>query len=219
VEVKGLQNGSEITAATAVTSNGMAEAALILRQPGETEIVAVASQVVTSAPIQVTVLAEPTPTSMPVVATPTQADEALPTDEPIPTPSPTPLPTSEPTPTPGLPLPFEPNPAEPLALEPRQIDGADLFLALAATLLAGILGFWLGRQSHRPLSQQVSLSLWVLIGGLIGYLFYGVGWIRPEQWAFETPGVWVGRLSVAALAFICGLAAMGLTGLLKTGKT
>lgn len=211
VEITGLLNGSEITAATAVTTNGMAEAALILRQPGEIEIVAVASQVVTSGPVAVTVLAEPTPTSPPVTMTATGAAEAASTAEPAPTSSPTPQPTDEPTATPSPLLPPEPGPAEPLALEPRPLDGADLFLALAATFLAGIFGFWVSRQSRQPLSQQVRLGLWVLIGGLIGYLFYGLGWIRPEQWAFEAPDLWVGRLSVASLAFICGIAALVLT--------
>jgi hypothetical protein len=51
----------------------------------------------------------------------------------------------------------------------------------------------------------------VLIGGLLAYLLYGAGWLRPEQWVFETPNLLAGRLAVAGLAFIFGLAALGLS--------
>ncbi len=54
------------------------------------------------------------------------------------------------------------------------------------------------------------LGLWVLIGGLLAYLLYGLGWLRPEQWLLEEPDLLAGRLSVAGLAFLFSLVAMGL---------
>jgi hypothetical protein len=90
----------------------------------------------------------------------------------------------------------------------RQLDGLDLVSALSATLLAGLLGFWLGQQSRQPLSRRVRLGLWVLIGGLVGYLLYGAGWLRPEQWFLDEPDRLAGHLAVAGLAFLFGL--MGL---------
>jgi hypothetical protein len=79
-------------------------------------------------------------------------------------------------------------------------------------LLAGLLGFWLGQQFHTPLSRRVRLSLVALIGGLLAYLLYGAGWLRPEQWIFEKPDLLASRLSMAGMAFLFGLAAMGLGG-------
>jgi ABC-type cobalamin transport system permease subunit len=83
---------------------------------------------------------------------------------------------------------------------------------LGATLLAGLLGFWLGQQTHKPLSRRVRLALWTLIGGLLAYLLYGAGWLRPEQWLLDQPDVLVGHLAVAGLAFVFGLAALALSG-------
>jgi hypothetical protein len=91
------------------------------------------------------------------------------------------------------------------AAAPRHLDGVDLLSALSATLLAGLLGFWLGQQSRQPLSRRVRLGLWVLIGGLVGYLLYGAGWLRPEQWFLDEPDLLAGRLAVASLTFLFGL--------------
>lgn len=82
-------------------------------------------------------------------------------------------------------------------------------MALSATLLAGLLGFWLGHQHQQPLSGRVRAGLWVLIGGLLAYLLYGAGWLRPEQWVLESPNLLTGRLTVAGLAFLFGLIALG----------
>ena len=92
----------------------------------------------------------------------------------------------------------------------RRLDGIDLLSTLAATLLAGLLGFWLGQQFEKPLPRQVRSALWILIAGLSAYLLYGSGLLRPEQWLFDEPDVLTGRLSVAGLAFLFGLVAMGL---------
>jgi hypothetical protein len=53
--------------------------------------------------------------------------------------------------------------------------------------------------------------LWTLIGGLLAYLLYGAGWLRPEQWLFDQPDSLVGHLAVAVIAFIFSLAALGLS--------
>ena len=90
------------------------------------------------------------------------------------------------------------------------MDEVDLLSALSATLLAGLLGFWLGQQFHQPLSRRVRLGLWVLIGGLLAYILYGAGWLRPEEWMLETPDLTVSRLAVAVMAFIFSLGAFGL---------
>jgi hypothetical protein len=98
------------------------------------------------------------------------------------------------------------------------LNSIDLLSALGATLLAGLLGFWLGQQTHKPLSRRVHLALWTLIGGLLAYLIYGAGWLRPEQWLFDEPDVLVGHLAVASLAFLFGLAAVGLNSQSDRGR-
>jgi hypothetical protein len=90
------------------------------------------------------------------------------------------------------------------------VDGRDLLAALSATLLAGIVGFSLRRRPGRSVARQVRLGLLVLIGGLVGYLLYGAGWLRPETWLLAEPGALVQRLSVAGLAFVFGLASLAL---------
>jgi hypothetical protein len=65
---------------------------------------------------------------------------------------------------------------------------------------------------HRPLSGKVRLSLWILVGGLLAYLLYGVGWLRPEEWFLEEPNLLASRVAVAGLAFVFSLAALGLSG-------
>jgi hypothetical protein len=91
------------------------------------------------------------------------------------------------------------------------VDGVDLLSALAATLAAGLLGFWLGQQHAQPLSRRVRLGLWVLIGGLLAYLLYGAGWLRPELWLSETPSLITERISVAGLAFVFALGGLVLS--------
>jgi len=90
------------------------------------------------------------------------------------------------------------------------VDGLDLLAALSATLLAGVVGFSVRRRPGRSTSRQVRLGLLVLIGGLVGYLLYGAGWLRPEMWGLVEPQVWLQRLTVGGLAFLLGLASMAL---------
>jgi hypothetical protein len=93
----------------------------------------------------------------------------------------------------------------------RHLNGLDLLSALSATLVAGLLGFWLGQEYRQPLSDRIRLGLWLLIGGLLAYLFYGAGWIRPEHWLFVSPDIAAARLALAGLAFTFGLVALGLS--------
>ena len=92
------------------------------------------------------------------------------------------------------------------------MDGLDLLAALSATLLAGIVAFSLRRRPGRPTARKVRLGLLVLIGGLVGYLVYAAGWLRPETWlgpAAEST-LAVGRLIAAALAFVFALVTLAL---------
>ncbi len=92
----------------------------------------------------------------------------------------------------------------------RPVDGLDLLAALSATLLAGVVVFSMRRQSEWSRSKKMRLGLLVLIGGLVGYLLYAAGWLRPEPWlglSAESALV-IGRLTAAGLAFLFALAAL-----------
>ena len=205
VEIKATLNQLQLTSAMAPTQAGLAEATLTLIEPGEIEISAVAGQTVNSQKIRVSVLAQPTPTFTPVTPMPTQTPAPTPTSTSVPTP------TDIPSPTPVVEAkPQSPTSTTFLSAKARPLNSIDLFSALGATLLAGLLGFWLGQQTPKPLSRRVRLGLWTLIGGLLAYLLYGAGWLRPEQWLFDQPDGLTGHLAVAGLAFVFGLVAMGL---------
>jgi beta-N-acetylhexosaminidase len=205
VEVRASLNGRQLTAETVPTQAGLAEATLILAEPGEIEISAVAGQTAQSQIIWVSVLAPPTPTSTPVTPEPTD------TPTPVPTATATIAPTPTPSPTPVEGASEPPVPTTSLPSSARRLSGIDLLAALSATLLAGLLGFWLGRQSRKPLSRRFRLGLWTLIGGLLAYLIYGAGWLRPEVWLVEQPDGVTGHLAVAGMAFIFGLIAQALS--------
>jgi len=210
VEIIANLGGRQITSDLTSTVMGVAETTLILTQPGDIQISAVAGQATSVEPIWVSVIAVPTTTPPPATPEPTQTSTAvLPTLTPIEI-TPTVMPTDTPPP-PIIEDTEQPPPPSLPSITTRQLDGVDLLSALSATLLAGLLGFWLGQQSRQPLSGRVRLGLWVLIGGLLAYLLYGAGWLRPEQWLLESPDVMAGHLGVAGLAFIFGLGAVGLS--------
>ena len=200
VEVRAMRDGVQATAEVVDTAAGLVETVLTLTEPGEFQIVAVAGPNTMSERMPISVSAPPSPTP-----TPTVLLTVTPADTVTPVPSPTPLPA--PTDTPAVPAVIEAEVSPPpmTAAAPRHLDGVDLLSALSATLLAGLLGFWLGQQSRQPLSRRVRLGLWVLIGGLVGYLLYGAGWLRPEQWFLDEPDLLAGRLAVASLTFLFGL--------------
>jgi beta-N-acetylhexosaminidase len=189
------------------TQAGLAEATLTLLEPGSIDIVAAAGPMIISDRLVVSVLAPPTPPPAPVTPSPSPS----PTEPPIPTPTPTIEPTATPLPQPVIEdTPPSAPPETPLP-PPRRLDGVDLLLALSATLFAGLAGFWLGRLFPKPLPRRVRLGLWVLIGGLLAYVLYGAGLLRPEEWLFEEPTLLASRLSMAGLSFLFGLLALALS--------
>lgn len=195
-----------VALATDTTIEGMAEATFTLPDPGRAEIVAQSGEAMSQRSLLVTVAAPPTPT-------PTTTPTPTPTRRPSPTPSATPSPTSTPTPTLIVtPISPEDTGGDTGSVGLRSVDGLDLLAALSATLLAGVVGFSTRRRSGRSVSRQVRLGLLVLIGGLAGYLLYGAGWLRPETWLVPAAdsSLMAGRLTVATLAFIFGLASLAL---------
>ncbi len=208
--------GGSLVSVTAATMDGVAEASFSLPDPGRVEIIAESGGASSQRPLPVTIAAPPTPTptTTPTPSpTSTPTPTALPSATPSATSTPTATSTSVPTPTPTAAPTLVPE-GETGEMDEsgglRAVDGLDLLAALSATLLAGVTGFSVRQRTGRSASRQVRLGLLVLIGGLAGYLLYGTGWLRPELWlAPEVASrLVVGRLTVAALAFLLGLASL-----------
>ncbi|MBN1219780.1 MAG: hypothetical protein JXM69_12695 [Anaerolineae bacterium] len=210
VEIQARRGNQLLISKIVPTTAGQAETTLSLTEPGEIEISAVAGQAVTAEEMPVLVAAPPTtiPTETPILpeSTATTTPAIAPVAD---TPTATPVLATATPPAPTSPDDIT-SPPETPPIEPRPMDGIDLLLALSATLLAGLLGFWVGHQFRKPLSRQVHAALWALTGGLLAYLLYGLGWLRPEQWLLAKPGLLASRLAVIGLAFLFSLAAVGL---------
>ncbi len=212
VQFRAMHNGREITSATADTQQGRAQATFTVSEPGQIDVFAGVGTAESKKPVSVTVIGQPTPTPPPVTSAPTSA----PTHTPSPTPTTVLTATITTNPTTAVSTPVTTAPETPplTVSNPahvRRMDGVDLALTLAAIFLAGMLGFSLKQQYRQPLNRRVKLGLWVLIGGLLAYVLYGIGWLRPEAWLLAAPTLTIERLTVTVLAFGFGLAALELS--------
>ncbi len=98
-------------------------------------------------------------------------------------------------------------------IKPRKTSSALLkgsSFRVIQTLISIGIGFWMLPFLITHLGSE-DYALWVLIGGLLAYLFYGAGWLRPEEWLLDSPDVLAGRIAVAGLAFVFGMATLGLS--------
>ncbi len=202
VKFRVTQNGRLVAEHPETTQNGLVEATLRLDSPGQAVIVVEAGPNLRSNEVTVEVVAPPTPTPRPETPSP------VPTFTPTPPLAATPSPTPTPSPT-ALPLPAQTE-SGPTVPPLRRPDGVDLMLALAAMVLAGLLGFWLGNQFDAPLPRRVRAGLWVVITGLSAYLLYGSGLLRPETWLFDMPTPAASRFTLAALVFLFALIGAGM---------
>ena len=213
-----------VAVATATSKSGLAEATLVLPAAGQAEIVAQSGEATSQRPLVLTVAAPPTPTPT-MTPTPTATVRPSPTPSAIPSPTASVTPTSTPKPlvtstSAPTPVPVEDRGDQGGSAPSRPVDGLDLLAALSATLLAGIVAFGLQRQPERSRSKKMRLGLLVLIGGLVGYLLYAAGWLRPEPWldlAAESALV-IGRLTAAGFAFVFAVAALLLERPLRSGR-
>jgi beta-N-acetylhexosaminidase len=168
----------------AVTVNGVAEATITLERAGEIEIGATSDPATNSRPLVVRLTGETAE-----VLTPTATSTPTPTNTATPTPTSTftPTPTATPTPTPS-PTPVEPPPEPP---EPR-LEWVDLWLALVGMTVSGgaVLAIGRGAQSRsRTLRSCVRIALWSGVGGLVGYIYYGLGLPGSQFLESVVPGL------------------------------
>jgi beta-N-acetylhexosaminidase len=185
-EARDVTSGQVLATHTTATAQGVAEGELELTVPGEVEIVAYCGDAKTASPLTLELLTPPTPPPT-VTLTATATAPSTPRATSLPT-SPTPTLVASPTPTP------EPRVRGTWGAGPLELLGALGGLALALT--AGYP--WQGKRTA-DLTQRVRWGLVVWIGGLIGYLTFGFGLIRPEGW----PG-WPVGLALACAGGLAG---------------
>jgi hypothetical protein len=153
--------------------------------------------------------ASPTDTPEPATNTPEAAIEPTPTVTDVPTNEPDleVLTTSDGITSSLITEPDGPVAGEPLptAAAPKPVGSADLLAALAGILLTAVLGILLWQPAYQTASQRTRLILVAFITGMIGYLLYGIGWLRPDLWLAPGAPIFMQRLILAALVLIFGL--------------
>jgi len=166
------------------TQNGVAEVTFLAERPGQLEIRAVSGQATSPVPLALIIQGEEEPvtgTPPPTATfTPTPVPTPIPTTIPTATtvPTPTPLPTPTPTPLPFTPTVVATPPAETPPPPPPPVDWSVLFFSLGGMILAAGVNALLRRTEGRALPEEVRLFLLSLILGLVGYLVFGLGWLR-----------------------------------------
>jgi len=205
-------SGEKVNAPPADTIGGMAETTFILNQPGSVEIYARSDEAVSQRPQMVTAASAPeTPTPTTAAATSTAATAPTPS-APAPTPAPTDTKPAPPTPTvvvstttpTAAPIPTPSGGGE--IASAKKVSGGDFLLALGTIFLTFAAGMALWQSSYRSSTRRTRLVLVIFIGGMVGYLLYGIGWLRPDLWLNPQPAVIVQRATLFALVLLFGVA-------------
>jgi beta-N-acetylhexosaminidase len=178
------------------TQDGVAEVTFLADRPGQLEIKAVSGRATSPVALTVIIPGEEEPPAEQVTGTPPPTATLIPTPTAIPTaiptamlptpiPTPTSTPTLIPTPLPSTPTVVVPPLAEEPPPPPPPVDWSVLLFSLGGMILAGGVNALLRRAEGRALPEEVRLFLFSLILGLVGYLLFGLGWLK---WG-EIPGL------------------------------
>lgn len=185
------------------TAGGVAEAVITLDEAGTVRFRAESGEAFRSQEVDFTI--QPLPTATPTPSrtpAPAPASAAAPTLTHAPASSATPRAPVESTVTPAgeavLPVPGS----------GQSVGGTDLLLATGVMLLvvsAG--GLFLGRRE-----KPTVVVRWVLLavsGGMIGYILYALGVVRPETWGILPEAVWVARVVMVVIVALGALLPLG----------
>jgi len=148
----------------AKTLEGMARTEFVLDKVGRLLIRASSEPALNSTVLEITIGESGNAVVATVVPTPTPTATRIPTATRTPTTTPTPTVT----PLPGTVEAF-------LTRKPQNAQWGELILALIGVTLMGGVGYWAVRQRHGDLTRALSASLWCVIGGLIGYVYFTLG--------------------------------------------
>jgi hypothetical protein len=196
------QNGQTVNVPVVHTLQGQVEAAIELNGSGLVEIRARSGAAASQRPQVVNLAPPPTSPADTPTSTATLEPTATPTHVPTKTATITPSPTLEPAAT------DTPSPAispESTPISKSTVDRDDLFITLTDILLTSIMGMFLWQRAYRTLSERIRLILVTFIGGMVGYLLYGIGWLRPDLWLIPAATLIVQRLTLAGLVLLFGL--------------
>ncbi len=180
-----------------VTLNGIAEASTVLERTGQLNVTVGAGAATRSTTLQVTIQSGKPALISTVVPTP--APTATPSPSPTSTPTETPAPTFTPTPEPT----HTAAPVTTTIAPPRGNRWDELALSLLVLLsLSSVAGVVRGALSHSPASA-VRLALWLMIGGLAGYILH-VQNVLPAPQSGSLPALWVSPIITLLAAAIAG---------------
>lgn len=140
------------------TKDGYAEATVTLNRKGELRVTASSGSALQSTTLVVSI-----------------QEESVTIETVFPTRTPTPLPTATATPTPVSLQTVTPTPAGG-PLVPRRVDERAFITALGAALVVALTAL-LAEMGSVSLAERIPLGFWVIIGGLVAYIAYGLGWL------------------------------------------
>lgn len=181
------------------TVNGLAEGSVVLERVGQLDVTASSGNASRSTTLQVVISSNEPAQISTVVPSPTATFTPTNTPPPSPTPRPTATPVPQVTPT------EEPAGGETSGGSAASRRWGALGLSLLAMFaLGGAAGLVWALLCHSPL-VGARLALWLLIGGLTGYVLYMQG-LLPAGGLREEFTPWVAPL----ISVLCGLAAAGI---------
>jgi beta-N-acetylhexosaminidase len=195
---------------TVATVSGIARVEMALTQPGRFEISARAGDAKSHAPLVFEVTASPTPTPT-ATGTPTVTPTASATAVHTPTAAPSPTATAAVESVTSDATAADADDAS--AVGTRPLTVLHLLSALAAAVAAALVSYVL-RPRPRRRRGWIRRGLVALVGGLVGYLLYGAGLVRPETW-MGGASVAFSLLGAAGVAFGGALLALLLDRLFR----
>lgn len=162
-----------------MTRKGVAETTITLERTGQLDISLQADPAPRTIVLQITV-----PEGEPAtIWTPTPVPSPTPTVTPTPTAEPAPAPEETPTPTPDL------EEREQPPVTDDSVGWQDLALALLGVSIVGSAGYYTARLNGGPVSRALRIALWSVVGGLVLYLAYALGF-PGVAWFRERGSIW-----------------------------
>jgi hypothetical protein len=148
----------------AKTLDGMARTEFLLEKVGRLLIRTSSEPALNSTVLEITIGESGNAVVATVVPTPTPTATRIPTATRTPTATPTPTVTPRPGPVEAF-----------FTRKPQNAQWGELILALAGVLALGGGGYWVVRRRRGDLTYALRASLWCVIGGLIGYVYFMLG--------------------------------------------
>ena len=192
--------------AVANTVDGQIKATINLTEQGSVEIRARSGEAQSHPPQIVAITFPPTATPPLPTPSPIASSTATPTASPtlaatiVPS-SPIPTATQQPTP----PLPIVSTVDAPPPSPNQKVTGWDFLTAILSIMVTSMLGIFLGQGQRPTTSNHVRFILIVFIGGMVGYLLYGIGWLRPDVWFIPEATLMLKRIVLAGIVLVFGI--------------